>query len=262
VEAGLRSYDKLRPYPEEINRRLTTVLADFHLAPTQTARKQLLAESIPTDTIFVTGNTAVDLLKHTVKKDYRFLDDKLNRLDFGRRIVAMTAHRRENWGIPMQSICRAVNRLTRDFEDITVVWPMHPNPTVWQTAQSVLSDNPNVVLTRAADVFDMHNLMSRSYMVLTDSGGIQEEAPGLGKPTVVLREVTERPEGIEAGTLILAGVEEEGIYQTAASVLTDRDLYNRMAHARNPYGDGQAGERIVQALLYTLGLAKERPEYV
>jgi UDP-N-acetylglucosamine 2-epimerase (non-hydrolysing) len=249
VEAGLRSYDKFRPYPEEINRKLTTVLSDYHFAPTQTAREHLLKENIPGESIFVTGNTAVDLLKYTVKADYRFNDETLNKLDFGRRVVTMTAHRSENLGRPLESICRAVNRLTHDFEDITVVWPMHMNPAVTGVARAELAKNPRVVLTSPADVFDMHNLMSRSYMVLTDSGGIQEEAPGLNKPTVVLRDVTERPEGVQAGTLVIAGVEEESIYKTAADILTDGELHKRMASAQNPYGDGNAAQRIVQALL-------------
>lgn len=260
VEAGLRTYDKYRPFPEEINRKLTTAIADCHFAPTGDARDKLLAEHIPAESVYVTGNTAVDFMRYTVSENYVFENDALNRLDFNKRIVVMTAHRRESWGEPLENIDRAAARLAGDFDDVLIVYAMHPNPRVTEPARRILSGNPRVLLTGPLDVRDLHNLMHRAHMVLTDSGGLQEEASALHKPAVVMREVTERPEALRAGTLILAGVREDDIYREASSLLTDKARYQRMAEAKNPFGDGHAAERIRQAVLYEFGLSADRPE--
>jgi UDP-N-acetylglucosamine 2-epimerase len=249
VEAGLRTYDKYRPYPEEINRKLTTALTDLHFAPTELARTHLLKENVPDGTVFVTGNTAVDMLAYTASGDYRFDNNDLNGLNEGDRLILMTAHRRENQGPPMEAICRGVGRIAADFPDTRIIWPMHPNGTGREESRRYLAHLPNVLLTQALGLHDMHNIMKRSYLILTDSGGIQEEAPSFDVPVVVLREVTERPEGLAAGTLVLAGVEEESVYAAAAALLTDREAYARMAAAVNPFGDGKASERIIEAIL-------------
>ena len=249
VEAGLRTYDKYQPFPEEINRRLTGAIADLNFAPTETAKKNLIKENISAHTIYVTGNTAIDCLRYTIKTNYRFNETILNSLDFSKRILVITAHRRENLGQPLINICGAVKRLANDFEDIILVYAVHLNPAVRETVFPILSGLPRVYLTDPLDVQDMHNLMNRSYMVLTDSGGLQEEVPSMGKPVLVLRNVTERPEAIEAGTAALAGIEEDDIYQAASRLLVDEDMYNRMAGSRNPFGDGHASERIRDAIL-------------
>jgi len=259
VEAGLRSYDKYQPYPEEMNRMLTTRIADLHFAPTQDARGKLLKENIPSSSIYVTGNTVIDMMKYTVNPNHQFLNKKLNDLDYNKRIILMTAHRRENLGEPMENICHAVCQLLEDFPDTLLVWPVHPNPAVSEPAHRVLSGRERVVLIEPLDVRDLHNLMARSYLALTDSGGLQEEAPSLDKPVVVLREVTERPEGLEAGTLTLVGTNEEKIYNTTARLLTDKSTYEQMAGKPNPFGDGKASERIVQSILYEYGHLTGRP---
>ena len=249
VEAGLRTYDKYQPFPEEINRRLTGAIADLNFAPTETAKNNLIKENISAHTIYVTGNTAIDCLRFTIKPSYQFTETALNSLDFSKRVLVMTAHRRENLGRPLVNICGAVKRLVKDFEDIIIVYAVHLNPAVRETVFPILSGLPRVCLTDPLNIQDMHNLMNRSYMVLTDSGGLQEEVPSMGKPVLVLRNVTERPEAIEAGTAALAGIEEGGIYRSAVSLLTDSGMYNRMAQARNPFGDGHASERIRDAIL-------------
>ena len=246
VEAGLRTYDKYQPYPEEMNRKLTTALADMHFAPTELSRSNLLKENVPPDSIFVTGNTAIDMLKYT-KKD-GFNHDALNNLDFSKRIILMTAHRRENWGEPIENICRAVLKLINDYPDTLLVWPVHPGRAVWEPAKKNLSGRERIILAPPLDVFDMHNLMRKAYICLTDSGGLQEESPSFDLPTVVLREVTERPEGLEAGTLVLAGTNEKSIYDHVSKLLTDEESYKKMADAINPYGDGHASERIIDAI--------------
>ncbi len=261
VEAGLRTYDKFQPFPEEMNRRLTGSIADLHFAPTKLAKEHLLKENIFADNIFITGNTAVDCLKTTIEKDYKFDLDVLNGIDYkNKRVITMTAHRRENLGMPLENICRAVYRLAEDNPDVYVVYAVHFNPLVQETAKKILGKHPRVILTDPIDMKDMHNLMNLSYFVMTDSGGLQEEVPSMGKPVLVLRNVTERPEGIEAGTLRLAGVDEENIYNEANILLKDEKIYKGMAEARNPFGDGYAAERIVQAILYHFGVKKERPE--
>ena len=248
VEAGLRTYDKYRPYPEEVNRKLVTAIADLYFAPTQQSRENLLKENVPDKAIYVTGNTAVDFLKHAVKDNYHFECEPYNNLDASKRIILMTAHRHENLGQPMEDICRAVRRLIDDFPDTQLVWPVHPNRAVTEIAHRLLSGHERILLTAAASPLDMINMMKRSYLLLTDSGGLQEEAPAFDLPVLVLREVTERPEGLTAGTLALAGVSETGIYNHAAKLLTDTALYNRMAKAENPFGDGHASRRIIEAI--------------
>lgn len=249
VEAGLRSYDKYRPYPEEINRRLTTAIADLYFAPTSQSRDNLLKENIPAEKIFVTGNTAIDLIKYTASSDYVFECPALNNLDFSKRIILMTAHRRENWGEPMENICRAVKRLIQNNPDTLLVWPVHPGRAVVDAVEKILPGQERIVLTEPIGVFDMHNLMRRTTLLLTDSGGLQEESPSFDLPTIVLREVTERPEGLDAGTLVLAGVDEENIYQEATRLLTDKNAYDKMAKVPNPFGDGNAAGRIIEAIL-------------
>ena len=246
VEAGLRTYDKYQPYPEEVNRKLTTVLADLHFAPTELSRGNLLKENVPADSIFVTGNTAIDMLKYTQKDGFNY--PSLNYLDFSKKIILMTAHRRENWGEPMENICRAVLRLVNDYPDTILIWPVHPGMAVREPVERNLSGNERIKLTPPLDIFDMHNLMRKSYICLTDSGGLQEESPSFDLPTVVLREVTERPEGLDAGTLVLAGTKEDQIYYHVSKLLTDKETYKKMADAKNPYGDGNASERIIEAI--------------
>jgi UDP-N-acetylglucosamine 2-epimerase len=260
VEAGLRSFDKYQPFPEEMNRRLTTVLTDLYFAPTHNAKNNLINENIPADFIFVTGNTAIDFTRYTRKDGYVFINEAYRSIDFSRRVLLMTAHRRENWGQPMTDICRAVRRIIDDFPDTFLVWPMHPNPVIRETAQEILGGHERILLTDNADVYDLHNLMARAYLVLTDSGGIQEEAPVFHKPVAVLREVTERPEGLSAGTLTLAGTTEARVYRSVAELLTDDKKYRAMAQAINPFGDGQASARIVRAILHVFGLTSERPK--
>lgn len=246
VEAGLRTWNKYSPYPEEMNRQLTGVLADIHFAPTEQAKENLLRENKEPNSIIVTGNTAIDALATTVADDYTH--PVLEAIG-DNRMVLLTAHRRENLGEPMENMFRAIHRILEEHPDVQVVYPMHLNPAVRDTARAILGSHERVHLIEPLEVFDFHNFASRSYMILTDSGGIQEEAPSLGKPVLVLRDTTERPEGIEAGTLKLAGIEEETIYDLTKELLTNSALYNQMAKASNPYGDGHASERIVEALI-------------
>ena len=249
VEAGLRTWNKYSPYPEEMNRQLTGVMADLHFSPTEKSRQNLLDENKNDATIFVTGNTAIDALKTTVSEHYTHPVLEAIGTD---RMILLTAHRRENLGEPMRNMFKAIKRLLAEHDDIQVVYPMHMNPVVRETANEILGDDPRIHLIEPLEVFDFHNFASQSYMILTDSGGIQEEAPSLGKPVIVLRDTTERPEGIEAGTLKLAGTEEETIYALSKELLVNQDAYDLMANASNPYGDGHASERIVKALLQFL----------
>jgi len=261
VEAGLRTYDKYQPWPEEMNRKLTGALADLHFAPTALAKSHLLKENIGEDCIFITGNTAIDCLKTTVSNEnYIFRESLLNTIEYGaKRVIAMTAHRRENLGKPLEDICRAVKRIAEAYEDVAVVYAVHYNPAVRETAFSILKDCPRVYLTDPLDMADMHNLIRRSYLVLTDSGGLQEEAPALQKPVIVLRNVTERPEGVETGVLTLAGTAEDDVFEAATALLEDAALYRKMSLAPNPFGDGKASERICDAILYAFGLKPDRP---
>lgn len=246
VEAGLRTGNKYSPYPEEMNRQLTGVMADIHFAPTEQAKQNLLRENKQEGAIVVTGNTAIDALKTTVDDSYTHpILDKIA----GGRMILLTAHRRENLGEPMRHIFGAIKRLLHDHADVEVVYPIHMNPVVREIANDVLGGESRVHLIEPLDVFDFHNFAAQSFMIMTDSGGVQEEAPSLAKPVLVLRDTTERPEGISAGTLKLAGTNEEQIYQLATDLLTDEAAYKKMAHASNPYGDGHASERIVKALI-------------
>ncbi len=249
VEAGLRTYNKREPFPEEMNRVLTGHIADIHFAPTANAKNNLLKESI-TENIFITGNTSVDLIDYTVKEDYTYTEDSLNHINIeGKRLIVMTAHRRENLGEPLENICNAVLDIVNENEDVIVIYLVHYNPIVQNTAKNILGEHERVHLINPIDLFDMHNLMSRAYLVLTDSGGLQEEVPSLKKPVVVLRNVTERPEGLEAGTLVLAGTEKENIKQKVQLLLDDKAEYEKMTNAKNPFGDGFASKRIVEAIL-------------
>ena len=258
VEAGLRTYDKYSPFPEEMNRCLTGRIADLHFSPTIANRNNLLKENISDDNIFITGNTVIDALKTTVSDDYK-LCESMDNVDFSKRVILVTAHRRENLGEPLENICRALKRIVTDFEDVELVYPVHLNPAVRETVNKYLSNMDRVHLIDPIDVRDMHNAMNRSYMIMTDSGGLQEEAPSLGKPVLVLRNETERPEAVSAGTVKVAGVNEDVIYDMAKKLLTDKDEYNSMAHAVNPYGDGEASRRTVEAILYHFNEG-ERPK--
>lgn len=260
VEAGLRTYDKYSPFPEEMNRRMTTSIATLHFAPTVMNKNNLLKENINEKDIFITGNTVIDALKTTVRDDYKFADETVASLDFSKKVTVVTAHRRENLGEPLKNICRALKRIAEDFSDeVQIVYPVHLNPAVREVAFDILGNIDNVHLIDPLDVCELHNLMARSYMILTDSGGLQEEAPSLGKPVLVLRHETERPEAIAAGTVKLAGVIEDDIYLMARTLLTDSEAYNMMAHSVNPYGDGKASERTVDAILYHF-LNQKRPD--
>jgi UDP-N-acetylglucosamine 2-epimerase (non-hydrolysing) len=250
VEAGLRTYNKHEPFPEEMNRVLTTSLADLHFAPTSKAKENLLREGVNEETIFVTGNTAIDALKLTLDNTHVFEESVLNSIEFEtNRIITVTAHRRENLGEPLEEICEAIFYIVEEYDDVEVVYPVHMNPVVREIVNSILGSHPRIHLIDPLNIKDMHNLLNRSYMVMTDSGGLQEEVPSMGKPVLVLRNVTERPEGVEAGTLKLAGTNKETIIRLAKELLDSPELYNEMAKATNPFGDGQASERIVQAIL-------------
>lgn len=258
VEAGLRSYDKWSPYPEEMNRRLIGPIADLHFIPTPLCREQLVKENI-TDGLFVTGNTEIDAVGYTVKKDFEFPEELAAKLDFSKRIIFVTAHRRENLGEPLENICRALARIAETFDDVQIVYLVHLNPAVRKTVNAILSGKERVLLTDPLPPVEAHNLLAKSYLILTDSGGIQEDAPALKKPVLVLRRETERPEGIEAGTAKLAGTDEDTIFRMASELLNDSAEYSRMASARNPYGDGKTSARIADAILYHFGMG-ERPE--
>ena len=248
VEAGLRSFDRYSPFPEEMNRMLTSRMSSLHFAPTPRSRDNLAREGI-TQGVHVVGNTVIDALRQMVHDSYVFRDEGLRKLPLreGRWIV-MTAHRRENLGQPLRQICRAVRRLAEDFPDVRVVYPVHPNPAVRGTVEEVLAGVERVHLIDPVEVEDMHNLIKRCYLVMTDSGGLQEEAPALGKPVIVLRTETERPEVVDAGLALLAGVEEQQVYAAGKNLLTDAAAYHRMAHAINPYGDGHTSEKIAAIL--------------
>ena len=254
VEAGLRTYDKYSPYPEEMNRKLTGAMTDFHFSPTVSNKKNLLKENVDETTIYITGNTVIDALKTTVKDDYVFADETLNSLDFeGKKIILMTAHRRENLGKPLEDICTAAKNIIMAHPDAELVYPMHLNPKVRDTATSILGGMDRVHLIDPLDVQELHNAMKRCYLVMTDSGGLQEEAPSLGKPVIVLRNETERPEAVEAGTVLMGGVDRENIENLANMLLTDKAAYEKIAKTANPYGDGRASERIVHSILYAFG---------
>ena len=261
VEAGLRTHNKFSPFPEEMNRKLTGSLADLHFAPTSTAQQNLLTEAIAPENIFVTGNTVIDALHQTVREDFTFEDELLRRIDYkNKRIVLVTTHRRENLGEPMRHVYKALRRLTEEFADVEVVFPVHKNPKVREVVREELGGLSKVHLIDPLDYEPFANLMHRSYLILTDSGGVQEEAPALGKPVLVLRDTTERPEAVTAGTVKLIGTDCERVYAEARQLLIDKKEYSRMAESCNPYGDGKASGRIIQAILYHYGRAAAHPD--
>ena len=260
VEAGLRTWDKYSPFPEEMNRKLVGDIADLHFCPTPANRENLAREGI-TDGVFVTGNTVIDALKTTVRPDYQFATQALNSLDYaGKRIILVTCHRRENYGQPMTNIMTALRRIADAFPDVELVYPVHLSPVVREAAGKYLSGHPRIHLIDPLSADEMHNLMARAYLVMTDSGGLQEEAPALGRPVLVLRRETERPEAVQAGTVKLAGTEEEEIFSLASELLSDERAYHAMAHAVNPYGDGQACRRIADAIEWKFGLRADKPD--
>ena len=247
VEAGLRTYDKYSPFPEEMNRQMVDCMTDLYFAPTIVSKENLLKEDIQEEKIFVTGNTAIDAMSTTVKNDYTH--PELEWIKPNEKMILLTAHRRENLGEPMRHIFKAIRRIVDEFDDVKVIYPIHLNPLVRSVANEVFAGCDKVKLIEPLEVFDFHNFQNKSYIILTDSGGIQEEAPSLGKPVLVLRDTTERPEGISAGTLKLVGTDEETIYAETKKLLTDNKEYEKMSHASNPYGDGHASERIVDAII-------------
>lgn len=257
VEAGLRTWNKMSPYPEEMNRQLTGVLADLHFAPTQQSADNLRKENKSESQIYVTGNTVTDVFQYTVQDSF---EHPVLEWAAGRRLILMTAHRREAQGEPHRQIFRAVKRIADEFEDIAIVYPVHPSPAVKEPAHEILGNHPRIKLVEPFDASEFHNFYPKTHMILTDSGGLQEEAPSFGVPVLVLRDTTERPEGIQAGTLELVGTDEEKVYERARALLTDPDLYNKMSQSANPYGDGKASQRIVQAILHHFGKVSERPE--
>ena len=260
VEAGLRTYDKWSPFPEEMNRKMVGSIADLHFCPTTSNRDNLARENI-TDGVFLTGNTVIDALQTTVREDYQFAYDTLNQLDYkNKKVILVTCHRRENYGQPMVNIMTALRRVADAFPEAELVYPVHLSPVVQEAAHTYLDNHPRIHLIAPLSVDEMHNLMARCYLVMTDSGGLQEEAPALGKPVLVMRRETERPEAVAAGTVRLAGVEEEDIFSMASELLSDDEAYAKMAHAVNPYGDGHACRRIVDAIQWKFGQKTERPE--
>ncbi|MDD5912691.1 MAG: non-hydrolyzing UDP-N-acetylglucosamine 2-epimerase [Hominicoprocola sp.] len=259
VEAGLRTHDKYSPFPEEMNRRLVTAIADLYFCPTKNNRDNLLREGIEKG-IFITGNTVIDALRTTVRSDYVFATQKLNELDYAnRKVILVTCHRRENYGEPMKNIMLALRQIAEQNEDVELVYPVHLSPVVREAVDAYLRGAPRVHLIEPLPADEMHNIMARCYMVLTDSGGLQEEAPALGKPVLVMRRETERPEAVEAGTVKLCGVVQDDIVTMAERLIRDRNAYEKMAHAVNPYGDGKACARIADAIEWHFGRRSERP---
>ena len=260
VEAGLRTYDKWSPFPEEMNRKMVGAIADLHFCPTVANQKNLQRENI-TQGVFLTGNTVIDALQTTVVKGFTFAEDILNNLDYeNRKVILVTCHRRENYGQPMTNIMTALRRIADAFPEVELVYPVHLSPVVQEAAHKYLDNHPRIHLIAPLAVDEMHNLMARCHLVMTDSGGLQEEAPALGKPVLVLRKETERPEAVEAGTVKLAGVEEEVIFSMANELLTNPAAYQAMAHAVNPYGDGQACRRIADAIEWHFDLRADKPD--
>ena len=259
VEAGLRTFDKYSPYPEEMNRQMTDDLADLYFAPTGESKANLLKENHSESSIVVTGNTAIDALKLTVQEDYHH--EVLDQLDPAKKVILVTMHRRENQGQPMRAVFGALREMVDQEPTIEVVYPVHLSPAVQEAANDLLGDHDRIHLIEPLDVLDFHNLASRSYFIMSDSGGVQEEAPSLGKPVLVLRDTTERPEGVKAGTLKLVGTDPTVVKTTMTELLTNESLYLQMANARNPYGDGKASERIVQAIKHYFGQGEAAEEF-
>lgn len=258
VEAGLRTWNKYSPFPEEMNRQVTDVLSDIYFAPTDQSASNLKLENHPNEQIYITGNTAIDALKETVKEDYEH--EILSKVSVNNRLILMTMHRRENQGEPMERVFRAIRSVVDTHEDVEVVYPVHLNPVVQQAASKELGDHKRIHLIEPLDVVDFHNIAARSYMIMSDSGGVQEEAPSLGVPVLVLRDTTERPEGVEAGTLKLVGTETNDVVAAMTELLDNPESYKKMAETNNPYGDGTASKRILDAIAYEFGLLSERPE--
>ena len=259
VEAGLRTYDMYSPFPEEMNRTLVGDIARLHFSPTVANAENLRKEAVQGE-IFITGNTVIDAMRTTVRPDFVFANPALNAMDFGKRVITLTCHRRENYGQPMEDIMSAVRTIVEKYEDVEVVYPVHLSPVVQECAKRNLGDLSRVHLIEPLDVNEMHNLMARSYMIMTDAGGLQEEAPAMGKPVLVLRKETERPEAIAAGTVKLAGVDKDEIIRLASELLEDENMYQSMAKAVNPYGDGTACARIAEAIKWHFGFRADRPE--
>lgn len=260
VESGLRTYDKFNPFPEEINRQLIDRVSDLYFAPTLLTRDNLLRENVPSKKIFVTGNTVIDALYSVTKKDHEFDSPELGKIDFKtQRAILLTMHRREALGRKMDKVFEAIKEISDKFPDLEIIFPVHLNPKVQSSAQKILGKKPQVHLLSPLSYKDLSQLLKRVYLVMTDSGGLQEEAPALGKPVLVLRDKTERPEGVEEGTLKLVGLDKEKIIKKTVVLLQDKEEYERMSKATNPYGDGKASVRVVKAILYNFGLSKERP---
>jgi UDP-N-acetylglucosamine 2-epimerase (non-hydrolysing) len=255
VEAGLRTFNKYFPFPEEMNRKLTGSLADLHFAPTKGSKENLLREGIKENDIYITGNTVIDAMKHTVEENYIFENDELNHIDFSKKVIMITAHRRENWGEGIQNICIALNKIVEENSDVELIYLVHLNPVVKDVVFERLGGKDRIHLLSPLDTKETHNLMNKSFMVMTDSGGLQEEAPHLGKPVLVLRDVTERPEAVEAGTVKLVGTDIEQIVNEANELLRNPEAYFKMSKSINPYGDGIASERIVEAILKHFNLS-------
>ena len=261
IEAGLRTNNKYYPFPEEINRHLTSVLVDLHFAPTKQSSKNLLSEGIKRKDIFISGNTVIDSLLLMIKGNYIFREPLLkDKKIFEKKIILVTMHRRENWGEPLRKTCRAINKIIDDHPDVSVIFPLHKNPETRRNVKEILQNKKDILLLDTLDYDDMINLMSKSYIMLTDSGGIQEEGPSLGKPVLVLRDETERPEAIEAGVVKLIGTNEERVYSEVDTLLNRRDKYIEMSKNINPYGDGKASERIVKKILYDFNLIDQSPD--
>jgi UDP-N-acetylglucosamine 2-epimerase (non-hydrolysing) len=258
VEAGLRTFDKYFPFPEEMNRKLTGAIADLHFAPTEGSKGNLLREGVQEENIFITGNTVIDAMEYTVEDNYVFNTEKLNKIDFNKKVIMVTAHRRENWGVGIENICKALKKIVEQNQDVELVYLVHLNPIVKDVVYEHLEDVERVHLLPPLDTKETHNLMNKCYMIMTDSGGLQEEAPHLGKPVLVLRDVTERPEAVEVGTVKLVGTDVELIVAEANSLIRNEEAYNNMSKAINPYGDGKASKRIVDAILYSFGYKTEK----
>ena len=258
VEAGLRTWDKYAPFPEEVNRQLTDVIADIYFAPTTESKQNLLKENHPEEKIFVTGNTAIDALKQTIKKDYHH--NVLENIDLKSKLVLVTMHRRENQGKPMERVFKAIRQVVDQQEEVEIIYPVHLNPVVQKMAEQVLGNHPRIHLIAPLEVVDFHNLAAKSYLIMTDSGGVQEEAPSLGVPVLVLRDTTERPEGVAAGTLKLVGTQTETIIKEMTNLIVNEEAHKKMAVANNPYGDGLASERILDSIEYLFNKTADRPQ--
>lgn len=261
IEAGLRTNNKYYPFPEEINRHLTSVLVDLHFAPTKQSSKNLLSEGVKREDVFISGNTVIDSLFLMIKEKYIFREPLLkNKKIFEKNIILVTMHRRENWGEPLRKTCRAINKIIGEYPDVSVIFPLHKNPEIRKNVKEILQNKKDILLLDTLDYDDMINLMSKSYIILTDSGGIQEEGPSLGKPVLVLRDETERPEAVEAGVVKMIGTNEEKVYREVVILLDSKDKYREMSKNINPYGDGRASERIVKKILYNFNLINQSPD--